>query len=557
MNKLVARQRLVMTFTFFSMFFGAGNLIFPPFVGAQAGSATIPAAIGFIVSAVGLPILGVLAVTFAGGFDKLASRVSPKFALFLGVAIMLTIGPCFAIPRTATTSFEMMVAPFVPSSYGWLAQLIYSLVFFTLAFLFAQHPEKLSKVLGRFMGPLLLVLIAVLFIACLIHGIGTPANPMGDYSTNQIARGFLDGYQTMDLLAALYFGIVISANIRAQQVDDESQVQKETAYAGLGTGVLLIVIYGALSYVGVVSGAIATIDPTKDTGATVLTNLTSSLFGTFGTAFLGIVFVIACLNVCTGLIGTCATYFHTRFRTVAGRTLSYRTWQVIFTVFSFIVSNAGLSAIIKVSVPVLSALYPIAIVLVLLTLTHKSLGARFPRVYFWTVLLVGIASFATCISSLVAVFGGSIGWLSPIYTGMYPTITIDAVNQLVYAYETGDASPLTAFGKMYYDMYQEEVETGVGMYYHLMFGPEDNSAMWELKRIADENRYFYDGYYGARSEFMNERWSTVLSEQLIAYTKIINGEVGVDEGFDAWVANFNALGGDRITAEVNEWYHNR
>lgn len=411
MNKLVARQRLVMTFTFFSMFFGAGNLIFPPFVGAQAGSATIPAAIGFIVSAVGLPILGVLAVTFAGGFDKLASRVSPKFALFLGVAIMLTIGPCFAIPRTATTSFEMMVAPFVPSSYGWLAQLIYSLVFFTLAFLFAQHPEKLSKVLGRFMGPLLLVLIAVLFIACLIHGIGIPANPMGDYSTNQIARGFLDGYQTMDLLAALYFGIVISANIRAQQVDDESQVQKETAYAGLGTGVLLIVIYGALSYVGVVSGAIVTIDPTKDTGATVLTNLTSSLFGTFGTAFLGVVFVIACLNVCTGLIGTCATYFHTRFRTVAGRTLSYRTWQVIFTVFSFIVSNAGLSAIIKVSVPVLSALYPIAIVLVLLTLTHKSLGARFPRVYFWTVLLVGIASFATCISSLVAVFGGSIGWL--------------------------------------------------------------------------------------------------------------------------------------------------
>ena len=176
-------------------------------------------------------------------------------------------------------------------------------------------------------------------------------------------------------------------------------MQKETAYAGLGTGVLLIVIYGALSYVGVVSGAIASIDPAKDTGATVLTNLTSSLFGTFGTAFLGVVFVIACLNVCTGLICTCATYFHTRFQTVAGRTLSYRTWQIIFTVFSFIVSNAGLSAIIKVSV------------LVLLALTPKKLGARCPRVYFWTVLLVGIASFATCISSLAAVFGGSISWL--------------------------------------------------------------------------------------------------------------------------------------------------
>ena len=339
--------------------------------------------------------------------------MSPAFASLLGVAIMLTIGPCFAIPRTATTSYEMMVAPFLPSRTGWggwTTQLAYSLVFFAVAFLLAQHPEKLSAVLGRFMGPLLLVFIAVLFIACLAHGAVTPTQPTGDYAVHQASRGLLDAIKPMDLLAALYFGIVISANV-AHHVTDNTLIRRETAYAGLGTGILLIVIYAVLGYVGVVSGSIASVNPATDTGATVLTNLTASLFGTFGMVFLGIVFVIACLNVCTGLIGTCATYFHTRFRTVAGRTLSYRTWQVIFTVFSFIVSNAGLSAIIKVSVPVLSALYPIAIVLVLLTLTHKSLGARFPRVYFWTVLLVGIASFATCISSLVAVFGGSIGWL--------------------------------------------------------------------------------------------------------------------------------------------------
>ncbi|PST45438.1 branched-chain amino acid transport system II carrier protein [Bifidobacterium callitrichos] len=410
-SRLNARQRLVMTFTFFSMFFGAGNLIFPPFVGAQAGSAALPAAVGFIVSAVGLPILGVLAVTFAGGFDALAGRVSPRFALLLGIAIILTIGPCFAIPRTATTSFEMMVAPFVASDSRWIAQLVYSLVFFALSFIFAQHPEKLSKVLGRFMGPLLLTLIAVLFVACLVHGIGRNVAPIGDYVSGQMARGFLDGYQTMDLLAALYFGIVISANIRVLNVDGEHQVQVETAYAGVGTGVLLILIYGALSYVGVVSGAIAAIDPSTDTGATVLTNLTSSVFGTAGTAFLGVVFVIACLNVCTGLICTCATYFHTKFPTVDGRTVSYRAWQLLFTVFSFVVSNAGLSLIIKVSVPVLSALYPISIVLVLLALTHRVLGARLPRVYFWTVLLVGLVAFAGCVSSLVAVFGGSLPWL--------------------------------------------------------------------------------------------------------------------------------------------------
>lgn len=411
-----------MTFTFFSMFFGAGNLIFPPFVGAQAGSAALPAAVGFIVSAVGLPILGVLAVSFAGGFDRLAARVSPGFATVLAVAIILTIGPCFAIPRTATTSFEMMVAPFLGGSGAagagvgaggivdagggkWIAQLVYSAVFFALAFLFAQKPEKLSHVLGRFMGPLLIALIAVMFVACLIHGIGTPASPSGDYAQSQLSRGFLDGYQTMDLLAALYFGIVISANIRAQGVADEGTVRRETAFAGLGTGVLLVLIYGVLSYVGVVSGAIAAIDPRSDTGATVLTNLTSSVFGVGGTAFLGVVFVIACLNVCTGLICTCASYFHERFRTVAGHGVTYRAWQVIFTLFSFAVSNAGLAAIIKVSVPVLSALYPIAIVLVLLALTHRWFAARFGRVYFWTVLLVGIAAVLDCVVSLADVFG--------------------------------------------------------------------------------------------------------------------------------------------------------
>ena len=414
--RLSTRQRLLMTFTFFSMFFGAGNLIFPPFVGAQAGSADVPATVGFIVSAVGLPIMGVMAVTFAGGFDALAGRVSPMFSLALGVAIILTIGPCFAIPRTATTSFEMMVAPFAPSGTVPMARLVYSFVFFALAFLFAQRPEKLSHVLGRFMGPLLIALIALIFVACLIHGAGTPAAPSGDYAQGQISRGFLDGYQTMDLLAALYFGIVISANIRAQGVDDEGAVRRETAFAGLGTGVLLVLIYGALSYVGVVSGAITAIEPSTDTGATVLTNLTSSVFGAAGTAFLGVVFVIACLNVCTGLICTCASYFHERFRTVGGHGVTYRAWQVVFTLFSFVVSNAGLAAIIRVSVPVLSALYPIAIVLVLLALTHRRFAARFPRTYLWTVLFVGVEALLGCVAALADVFGfGSVGafaWLA-------------------------------------------------------------------------------------------------------------------------------------------------
>ena len=410
MNKLVARQRLVMTFTFFSMFFGAGNLIFPPFVGAQAGSATIPAAIGFIVSAVGLPILGVLAVTFAGGFDKFASRVSPKFALFLGVAIMLTIGPCFAIPRTATTSFEMMVAPFVPSSYGWLAQLIYSLVFFTLAFLFAQHPEKLSKVLGRFMGPLLLVLIAVLFIACLIHGIGIPANPMGDYSTNQIARGFLDGYQTMDLLASLAFGIIIAETIHELGVTDDKRVAFEISRSGVIAGVLMAIIYCGLALAGT---QLSTVMPDATNGAAILARSASMHFGLAGTVVVFAIFFLACMNVCIGLISCCSRYFCETYVVKGGAEASeeamrrpFAVLAFVFAAFSCVLSNVGLDVILLFSVPMLNALYPVAIVLVLMGLVHGFCDAH-PQVWVWVGGVVAVQSVITSVRD--AFFAGA--WL--------------------------------------------------------------------------------------------------------------------------------------------------
>lgn len=405
------RKRVLIAFTFFSMFFGAGNLIFPPFLGAQAGGLTWAAAIGFIVSGVGLPIMGVLAVTTAGGFDKLAGRVSKNFSLVLGLLIILTIGPCFAIPRTATTSFEMAVTPFAGSTPRWILQLGYSVVFFALAYALAQHPDRLASIIGKFMGPLLLILIAVLFVACIVTYRGGFALPSGDYKTNQVVRGFLDGYQTMDMLAALYFGIVISANVSAMGVESDAQVRKETAIGGVTTGVLLALVYAALAYVGAVSGSLSPVDASVDTGATVLTNLTTQLFGAWGTAFIGAIFVIACLNVCTGLISTCSVYFQERFPGAFGGAMTYRAWSTIFTLFSLLVSNIGLSMIIKVSLPVLSALYPVAIVLVILSMLHKVFSSHFPRVYFWTVVLVGIVSLAQCVESMAVVFGGQLPFL--------------------------------------------------------------------------------------------------------------------------------------------------
>ncbi|MDF7664004.1 branched-chain amino acid transport system II carrier protein [Bifidobacterium sp. ESL0763] len=397
-------KRLVVAFTFFSMFFGAGNLIFPPLMGAQSQSASVPATIGFIVSAVGLPILGVLAVASAGGFERLASRVSPRFAAILAFVIIMAIGPCFAIPRTATTSYEMAITPFFGEN-NRLALLVYSLVFFALSFILSQHPERLSKSLGRVMGPLLLALIVVMFVSCVFIGHGALRQPFGEYAHGALVYGFVNGYQTMDLLAALYFGIVISANISQFGVTETRANRREISIAGASTGVLLILIYSALSFIGAVSGSIRPANGKNDTGATVLTNITTSAFGSVGTLFVGLIFVLACFNVCTGLISTCATYFEEHFPTVLGHPVRYRAWTVVFAIFSFVVSNAGLSAIITVSLPVLGALYPIAIVLVALNLVERPFSSRFPRVYFWTVLLVAIFSIVDCVVKLLAVFG--------------------------------------------------------------------------------------------------------------------------------------------------------
>lgn len=374
--------------------------------------------IGFIVSAVGLPILGVLAVSFAGGFEHLADRISPTFARVLSLLIMLTIGPCFAIPRTASTSYEMAVAPFAGSLPTWLTQLLYSAVFFALAFILAQHPEKLSKAFGKIMGPLLVALIVVLFIACLVILPSSFSAPMGNYEHGQIAQGFLDGYQTMDLLAALYFGIVISANARTMGIDNEHAVRWETALAGIGTGILLTVVYAALAFVGMVSGTMVSIDPANDTGATVLTNLTSRAFGLPGTALLGLVFVVACFNVCTGLLCTCSTYFHNMMPSVAGMRMSYRRWTAVMALFSFMISNAGLSTIITVSVPVLVALYPVAIVLVVLSLVHRPLTSHAPRIYVWTIGLVGAFGVIGLIDTITQTFGWTMPYLHDALAGV-------------------------------------------------------------------------------------------------------------------------------------------
>ena len=420
MQKLPVRQRLLLGFTLFSMFFGAGNLIFPPHLGAQAGSNFWPAFAGFAVSAIGLPIAGVVAVARAGGFDQLASRVHPKFSLVFTILVYLSIGPCLAIPRTASTSFEMLV-PLVGGGRG--LQLGYSIVFFAAAFLVALHPEKLTDRLGRVLCPALIALIFVLFAGCLLHPVAAQyGSPAAAYARLPAFEGILGGYQTMDALAGLNFGAVLALNIQALGVTEENAIRQNTIRAGFLAGGLLLVIYAMLGHVGALTGAAA---PGLATGAEVLTVLAERLFGKAGLVLLAAIFVLACFNTCVGLIACVGEYFHTLLPRIP-----YPALAAFFAAASMLFSNLGLAEILRLSVPVLNALYPVAIVLITLSFVPGLEQRR--RVYPLCIGCTAVQSIAaalplgplSALANALPLAALGFGWVLPAVAGLLAGILL-------------------------------------------------------------------------------------------------------------------------------------
>lgn len=412
MQDLRGKKLVLLGFTLFSMFFGAGNLIFPPHLGAQAGTNLWPAFAGFAVSAIGLPIMGVAAVANAGGLDRLASRVHPKFALAFAILVYLSIGPCLAIPRTASTSFEMLV-PLLGGGRG--LQLGYSVVFFTAAFLVALRPEKLTDRLGHVLCPALIALILILFAGCLLHPVaaqyGTPA---AAYAQLPALEGILGGYQTMDTLAGLNFGAVIALNIQALGITEPKAVRQGTIRAGILAGGLLLVIYAMLAHVGALTGAAY---PDCATGAETLTALASALFGRAGQVLLAAIFLLACFNTCVGLISCVGQYFHTLLPRIP-----YPAIAGFFSAASMLISNIGLAGIIRLSTPVLHGLYPVAIVLIVLSF----LPAQFQKrpAYVGCVALTAAQSVLAALP-LTTVFANALplgqfgfGWVVPALVGL-------------------------------------------------------------------------------------------------------------------------------------------
>ncbi len=387
--KLGKRNMMLVSFMLFSLFFGAGNLIFPPFLGQMAGEHTPLALLGFLVTAVVLPVLGVVVVAKYNGLERLARRVDPRFAMVFTVMIYLAIGPGLGIPRAASVPFEMAIAPYLPegTSFGWF-MLAYSAVFFSLAAWLALTPNKLVDRIGKVMSPTLLLLLTGLFLSFLFAGKADVAPAQGVYEEAAVVNGFLEGYNTMDAIAALNFGLVIATTLRTLNVKEHKDVMHYTVRAGVVAGSLLTLIYAMLSFMGMQSSAVYEL---KGNGAWTLRCIVAQIFGGPGAVLLAFIFTLACLTTCVGLITSISQYFST----LTNR-FTYRQLALGIAFFSFAVCNQGLNTILSLSVPVLNMVYPVAIVLILLGLTDK----LFRDNRFMFPLTVGAVSVTSVVYSL-------------------------------------------------------------------------------------------------------------------------------------------------------------
>lgn len=363
--KLGRKDLALVSFMLFSLFFGAGNLIFPPYLGQSAGTNMPVALLGFLATAVVLPVLGVVVVAKFDGIDRLAGQVGSRFASVFSILIYVSIGLGLGIPRAASVPFEMAVAPYLPQGVreGWF-MLCYSLVFFLIALWLCLNPEKLVSRIGNVLTPALLALIGFLFVSFLAHGEVAVSDALGAYRDAPFQKGFTEGYNTMDTIAALNFGLVISTTLGSFGLSDVRDRMRYTVLAGLLAGTILATVYIMLSFMGMCSSGVYAL---AENGAWTLRHIVYQLFGEVGAVLLAAIFTLACLTTCVGLINSISQYFSMRFSR-----LSYRAWVCVITAFSFGVCNLGLDAILSISIPVLSAIYPVSIVLILLGLTHDA-----------------------------------------------------------------------------------------------------------------------------------------------------------------------------------------
>lgn len=346
------KEVLILGFALFAMFFGAGNLIFPPSLGIDMGKDWLVAGIGFLVTGVGLPLLGVLAFTKVGRLEDFSVKISSRFNTLYCTALVFVIGPLFAIPRTGSTTFEMGVLPSFPNVNPLVLSIITSTVFFGITLILVIKESKITDIIGKFLTPVILIILAAIAFLGITGDIGTPIDKN---ITGVFAKGFVSGYQTMDALASVIFGVVIVKGLEGKGIVEEKEQRYFLSGSALIAAIGLGLIYFSLMYLG---GKVSGVGAFSTTSAALY--LAEITLGSAGKIAFGICVATACLTTSVGLVAIASDWF-ARFTPI-----SYKMWAVIICVFSGVMAIGGVDFIIKLSIPVLCILYPVTIILILL-----------------------------------------------------------------------------------------------------------------------------------------------------------------------------------------------
>nr|WP_277600491.1 branched-chain amino acid transport system II carrier protein [Actinobaculum sp. 352] len=435
---------LATALTLFSMFFGAGNLIFPPMLGAQAG-ANFPAAIaGFLIGAVLLPVASVIAVAVSGTDARdVASRAGTKFGAAFAVLCYLSIGAFYGLPRTGAVSFSTAIQPLTGWSSGGAA-VGFNAAFFAVAVVLAYNPRQVVNRLGKALTPVLLVLL-VLLVWRSVSGNATDREAeqaaadvvTGAYASHPLSAGLLEGYMTMDSVAALAFGIIVVSSLKYRGVREGRPVVYGAAIAATIAGALLAFIYLGLGLIG------RTIpnSGTYNNGAALLSDAAGYALGRPGRVVLGLIVVLACLTTAVGLLAASGQFFHRLVPQV-----SYHVWVLIFGATSFGVASLGLRTVLRVAAPLIAFLYPVAITVVVVTLLDALLRAVLPgyrrlqwgftlpvwAAAIWSalVLLEGFSWGNPLVAPLVnwvPLASAGLGWILPVCLALLGGMIADAV----------------------------------------------------------------------------------------------------------------------------------
>ncbi|WP_343009185.1 branched-chain amino acid transport system II carrier protein [Clostridium celatum] len=395
------KDSIVVGFALFSMFFGAGNLIFPPSLGNKLGDQYILGIIGFILTGVGLPLLAILACSKENGtFEGITNKIGTKFTLILTTVLFFAIGPLLAIPRTAATTFEITITPFFPN---W-SPLIVMAVYFLINLFFVLKRSSIIDTIGKFLTPALIVILTIVIVKGVVSPIGEIASTG---ATSVLSTSLLEGYQTMDALAALLFAGVITSSIlqkgyKGKEIN--SVLLKSSVVAVIG----LAFVYGGLTFIG--AHTVKLVDPSISNTA-LLVFIADKILGRFGVALIGAAIGLACLTTSIGLLTAGSTFFEK----VTNGKLSYKFNAIVISIMSYLIACQGVDKIVSLSVPILNVLYPVAITIIFTTLFNRCLTNIIAvRLAVYTSLVFGVlfAFFGSALS-FIPLSSVGFGWVIP------------------------------------------------------------------------------------------------------------------------------------------------